>query len=57
MTAMEELFFDFIYGEDYPTRMIDLDNAARHAREVLHALKASSAAKVQAAEIRKIHVK
>ena len=57
MTAMEELFFDFKYGEDYPTRMIDLDNAAKHAREVLHALKASSAAKVQAAEIRKIHVK
>jgi deoxyribodipyrimidine photo-lyase len=57
MTAMEEMFYQFQNGADYPNRMIDLENAARRARDVLHTIKASSAAKGLAAEIRKIHVK
>ncbi len=57
MTAMEEMFYDFNYGTDYPKRMIDLEGAARYAREVLHDLKASSAARAHAQAIRKIHVK
>ncbi len=56
MTAMEELFYDFKTGIDYPNRLVDMEVTGKYARDTIHAIKNSSLARMAANEIRKKHV-
>ena len=57
MTAMEEMLYDFNYGQGYPRLICDLENSANYAREQIHAVKKSHLAKMNAQLIRKTHVR
>ncbi len=41
ITAMEEAFYDFRYGKDYPKKIVDYETQAAKAREVLWSTKKS----------------
>jgi deoxyribodipyrimidine photo-lyase len=42
ITAMEEVMYDFKYGKDYPKPIVDHDDAAKKARDVLWRVKNES---------------
>ncbi|MFP8965640.1 FAD-binding domain-containing protein [Pokkaliibacter sp. CJK22405] len=57
MTAMEESFYGCTLGEDYPLPIIDLEQAARDARERLWGFRNTSAVKADKGRILARHVR
>ncbi len=57
ITPIEESMYNFNYGKDYPTRIVDTEATYRHANKLLWQVKKSSEAKQASAKILKTHVK
>lgn len=55
MTSMEEIFYQFTYGQDYPKRVVDYEVNSKKAREMLWKIKKSDASKYHARDILKKH--
>lgn len=55
MTPMEEMFYQFSYGRDYPKRVVDFEQTSKKARDVLWKIKKSEASKYHVKDIVKRH--
>lgn len=55
LTPMEQQFYDFVPGRNYPLPIVDLDEARRRATDVLHGIKKSQQARHAAGEILSKH--
>lgn len=55
MTAMEQSFYNFELGRDYPQPLIDLTKSGNHARDVLWAFRKSPAVQTENIRILKKH--
>lgn len=56
LTQMEEMMYNFELGKHYPHPICDIEKAGKYARDTLHTIKNSSAAKHFAKKISDIHV-
>lgn len=57
ITPIESVEFDFKYGVDYPSRIVDCDVTYKRASKILWEIKKSSASKLEAEKILAKHVK
>jgi len=56
LTPMEQMMYDFELGKDYPLPICDIEKAGKIARDTLHEVKNSAAARHFAKKISKVHV-
>jgi deoxyribodipyrimidine photo-lyase len=51
ITPLEEMLYNFRYGEDYPKRLVDTTQTGPHAQKILFALAQTTEARKEAARI------
>lgn len=56
MTSMEQAMYNFYLGENYPAPMVNIAESARQAKDIIHSIKSSQIAKLNAKNISKTHV-
>ena len=55
LTPLEETMYDFNYGADYPTRIVDINETGKYARDKLWSTLKSKSSKDQSKSILKKH--
>ena len=57
ISAMEEMMYDFKYGEDYPKRIVNHETASAKAREKLWSIKSSEENRLNSRKVLKKHTR
>ncbi len=57
MTTLDQAFYGFELGKDYPSPIVDLEKTHAHAREQLWAMRKSTAVRQENQRILKVHTK